>query len=638
MMNKNIKKKLYRIPKIIILSMFFCGILMALISDNVNAAPPFILVDWENFNIGVSSGSDAFISWERELGDHFTIANHDDWNTDDGGANAKTLHLRDNGQLDRGWINLTQDYPYIHNVSFKFEIDTGNGNDNLNMYFYNDGTQVLKLRIVDLVGDGGGEKIQYFDVNNVGHTLLEDADLPGVLTKFVISVTHLAGNTMNYSIFDNTQSYINGADDSSRSVSDWTTFDSIYITTSANNGIEHFYLDDIGLNTTWSGFEGDPPAGFLGVNTYDELTGNNVTNFYFLAVNTVGDTFYDYNLSNTFIVPGVSLPQGNVTITIGATNYYSRSFVMEIHSGYFYIDGVPYANATINAYLPHINFSFLYHIQVIDEYLYPVDRARLLIQGLVADNTTLIDISDTYTDGYGETQVYLIPGRQYIVTISKDGFNTLTETWIPSSTDFSKVFRINRTFNVNDTYEFWDLCNFHGTMFLNNTIRVNYSTNSGNTTNARFYTYELYNFTRTLRSTDDTTNNSYTFWVENINSSRLHQVTIYLNHTILGFEVHTITISPINITRFTGIEKTFRDVFGHFDLGYVNTFLIYIPAIVILILPGVYNPGIGIIGCGLYLGGVSQFLIVPSQIMIIVPFIVIVGILLMIIKGGRNRL
>lgn len=389
----------------------------------------------------------------------------------------------------------------------------------------------------------------------------------------------------------------------------------------------------------------DPEPGFLYVNCYDEINGSNITGFNILIINQEGDSYYNYNLDNTFSVPVYSIPDGECLVTLSAMNYYPRSFNINVIDGLFYYDGEYYQSATINAYLPPINLSHLYYIQVIDEYLYPVEDARVLIKTNISDETEYVNVSDTFTDGYGMTNAYLCWGKLYMVTISKEGFTTKTETWIPDPSkygiEYPKVFKITRILDVNDTYDFWDVASLSGTMYLNNTIKVVYTEKIPITINASFYTMENYNFTNTLINiTNITSVSSHTFWITNINSSRQHQVTCYLNHSLAGNETGTITISPINITRLDtkDIEKKIKDIFGPFDLGYVNTFLIYIPAIVILILPGILHPGLGAIGCGLWLGATSQFLDVPSSITILIPFIIIIGILLMIVRGGRFKL
>jgi hypothetical protein len=326
-------------------------------------------------------------------------------------------------------------------------------------------------------------------------------------------------------------------------------------------------------------------------------------------------------------------------------NYYPRSYLVDIESGYFVIDGVTYATATIDAYLPLINNSKLYYIRVINDFLYPLDEAAVLIQGLCA-NTSYETISNTRTDGDGYTMAYLVSGRNYQVTISKEGYDTKTETWIPDPNYYGisnpKTFRLSLTGNENVTYAFWELITFTGTMYSNNSIKVTFIDNNYNTTNAQFYTYELYNFTSTLISTNTTTNDTFIFWVTGVNISRTHRVDIFLNHTVLGFNHLSILISPINYSgklNTTEIEKTITDVFGDLDpLGFINFCLVYLPAIIILILPGPTHPEIGIIGSGLWMGIVAIKLSLPPQLAILIPFIIAIGVILVIVKGGGSKL
>jgi len=410
---------------------------------------------------------------------------------------------------------------------------------------------------------------------------------------------------------------------------------------------EIIYYDVI--NPLWvdyiNEYYGNIPPGFLGINCFDEVTGDNITEFNLLVVNQTGDSYFNYNLNNTFIIYGASLPQGECMVTVSKTNYYPRTYMIDIEDGYFIFDGVLYTGALIDAYLPNMNLSYLYYIQVIDEYLYPVEDAQVMIKGNLG-NVSYDTVSVTFTDGYGYTNVYLCFGRSYLVTISKTGYTTKTDSWMPDASkygiEYPKVFKIVRAVeDLEETYNFWDLASLTGTMYLNNTIRVVFTEKISSTIDASFYTMENYNFTNTLvNATSIDTLSSYTFWITNINSSRQHQVTCYLNHTLGNNKTGTITIDPVNITRFnrTDIEGKFVDVFGVWDLGYINTLLLYLPAIILLILPGLVHPGLGPIACGLYIGSISQFINVPERLLVLVPFIIFIGILLMIVKGGKYKL
>jgi hypothetical protein len=249
-------------------------------------------------------------------------------------------------------------------------------------------------------------------------------------------------------------------------------------------------------------------------------------------------------------------------------------------------------------------------------------------------------VTSLYTDGYGEIEVYLNLGTNYKVFITKTGFNDFVDDYIPDINIRTKIFKISySSIVVNVTYDFWDLILFNGTMYTNDTILVCYEDINLNTTDAVFYVFELYNDTSTLVATESTNNDLFSFWVTSINTSRAYQVVIYLNHTVLGFKTMTILISPIYSGVDTAsIEAKIRNVFGNFDLGFVNFFLIFLPAIVLLILPGMIHPGLGIIGCGLYLGFAGFFFGLPSTFVLLTPFIIAIGIILLIVKGGIFKL
>ena len=57
----------------------------------------------------------------------------------------------------------------------------------------------------------------------------------------------------------------------------------------------------------------------------------------------------------------------------------------------------------------------------------------------------------------------------------------------------------------------------------------------------------------------------------------------------------------------------------------------------VLVAFGRSHPGFGVIGGGLWLGFSGVFLEMPVQLLLIVPFIVAIGIILMIVKGGETK-
>jgi hypothetical protein len=300
--------------------------------------------------------------------------------------------------------------------------------------------------------------------------------------------------------------------------------------------------------------------------------------------------------------------------------------------------------------------SALYNIRVVEtvqtEYTQvdqAVENAFMIVKRYINTSGIFVIISSIYTDANGYINIYLVPNAHYKVFISKTGYDNTTGDYIPAPPNewgqtIEKWFRIVKTTTTpeyNITYGFWDLITFNATMYSNNSIKVIFIDHNLNTTNAQFYTYELYNFTSTLISTNTTTSDSFAFWITGINTSRMHRVNIFLNHTILGSKQLSIPVSPINYSgalNVPAIEKKITDVFGSFDLGFIKFFLIYLPAIVILILPGKFHPGFGIIGSGLWMGFAAIRLSISPEMAVLIPFIIAIGILLMLVKEGGVKL
>jgi len=86
------------------------------------------------------------------------------------------------------------------------------------------------------------------------------------------------------------------------------------------------------------------------------------------------------------------------------------------------------------------------------------------------------------------------------------------------------------------------------------------------------------------------------------------------------------------------IEKKFTDIFGSFDLKYVNFFFIFLPLMCLLVLFGPSHAEIGMFGVGLYMGISSLYLDLEPQLIIIGFVIVAIAILYTIVKHGRYKI
>jgi len=559
-------KKNMNIARIIIITLFlsFGLVLTPSITHIVSAAVPITLADWDDggigtsFNLGSESGSNSHMTFEHDG----TGGNKAYIST--GALSGKCLKLERVAGSFNTFINFTTTFSYIHNINIWISNVV-----NSYIYFYNDSGIVLSLVV-------SGGNIFYDPVDAGLQFFASCAGENGWL-----NITNVADNSMNYSWWNTTgvtesdegASYVNG---------DWTSITRIVF--AVNGGI--MSLDDILINTTYTYVPGeDLPEGYLGVNCFNESDGSNITDFNVLFVNQLGETYYDYLVNNTHIIWGDLLPQGICMVTVSKTGYYPRIYTVDIQNGYFVIDGVTYTEVVIDAYLPAINASYLYLLTVVGppSELYenpPLENVSVVIKGLCG-NTNYENVSITSTDGNGQTNVYLIAGRFYLVSLKKTGYTNKTESYIPSSTILTHTFRMsydNSTWDWTNPY----LCNeevtFNG--YINRTSKklyLNYTDNLNKTINTKIVTYEYRsNFsTATLFNTTSKTGNS-SFQINfSINNSRSYNCIIYVNHTHCGYLIRSIYF-PANRTTITNqsrFELLFVLNYGSNPFGWSNTFM-----------------------------------------------------------------
>lgn len=193
--------------------------------------------DWESYNLGVTSGTGTYGTWET----------YDSDGDCDGqittGARSGRCVSFDNagGHPTNFWYNLTTEFDYISNISIWIE-----GKDNFDMrynfYFYNNTDMVLEFYAYGLA-------YQFNPIDADGTKVGENSAM-GEDGWF--NITHVSGNLMNYT-WDVGGGDINYAEGASHNIGDWTSFNRIYINTSG--GLTEFLLDDIIITSD------TPPAG-----------------------------------------------------------------------------------------------------------------------------------------------------------------------------------------------------------------------------------------------------------------------------------------------------------------------------------------------------------------------------------------
>jgi hypothetical protein len=378
----------------------------------------------------------------------------------------------------------------------------------------------------------------------------------------------------------------------------------------------------------------DLPDGGLLLNCFDANTTSNLT-FDIFVSNQDGSSVYNASgCTNTFSINLSVLPYGENTQVIFSADGYEDEI--------FYIDIEEFGWYQINGFLSLSNVSNLYFFQVVDEYNSPLADARIRILKYINETYGFANLTILLSDGYGYANTYLEAGVLHKVITTLDSYTTSTIEYIPDEDYFGyyypKIIKITFIHEEPETYVFSEWITFTATKYNNNSIYVNYVDALTNTTDITFYTYELGNFSKSLNATNSSTSNTFWFWVEEININRSHEVLMHLNHTNFGHTVSSIKLDPLitPILDPEDIENKFEAVFGQFDLGFVMFFFIYLPCVVLLVLPGKVHPGLGIILSSLYLGftQIALEFTVPLELYSLVPAIFAIAILLMALKKG----
>jgi len=622
--------------------------------------------NWDSYQTGVTSGSNLYITWYNPTGyASFLIAN--DWSY----SGTKSLSVNtDDVSVERSYgnISLNHEYSYISSISFRMRLQQVagdcNGHTYVRMDFYNKTNhKVLSYAFSRWASGNVNPAYDWsgFGVYDYTNTLVI---LNGITfssqTEVNLVITHVNDpvdkNLMNYSLYNNTGGLIFGSEETSNTMDDWTSFSYIkFFKFDYHCTGYHAYsvirIDDIVINT--SGYGAEP--GSLSVNAYDEVTGSNISDFSLLITNQTGTTFFADGLNNKFNYPSVYLPQGtNVMVTIYATGYYPRNYLVDIYNGYFYVDGVYYSSATINAYLPQVNISYQYLLTVINPFQVPIENVSVIIKGSIA-NASYEKIYDVSTDGAGQTSVFLIAGRQYQVTLSKSGYNTTTEIYIPSSTVFSKTFSL--AFyqpEVPNKQIFADIITYTGTMYSGGYIHVYYNDSNSTTINTTVNLYDKYNDSRNYTNSR-VGKQSFTENITGINTSRTYRAELFFNNTNT-FDITSpvyITIYPLSIytppwtkpdfgTRVNDvIGPPSGDSGGGWSLGSWSTIITVAIALTMLMIFGPYNAGLGLVACGFSLTGTEVLWAVMFSnatafnilLGILGPVVIFLGVLYMMTKG-----
>jgi hypothetical protein len=435
------------------------------------------------------------------------------------------------------------------------------------------------------------------------------------------------------------------------------------------------WLHNISFNTTYrislfsftvwgslSRFSGGAtiPWGGISFNCYNESSGLPI-GYSVLVSDKLGEhVYFGPDLYGFTFINITEIPLGG-QIGFYVTNNSTASYHYNPRMYYYNLTGSVFFNLSFylvpTIYVPDVHNSSLYSLHVVEtvsagDYQYDSDvgDVNVTIKRYVILSDSFVTVASMLTDDAGYCSVYLLPNTFYKVFLSKEHYVSGESDYIPAppnqwgQTEI-KLFRIIAETSTTppEALEktFWNYCTFTGVMNQNDTIYMTYIDLLSNTTDAQFYLYEEYNGTLILKNTTSTIDDFLYYWFGLLNHSRVHKIRLSLNQTDFGWVNITIIVNPYTTPsddRRHWIEDTSSDVFGSFEPGYVNFFIIFASCLACLLIPGHKNIEVGIVLTGLILGLISVKITLPWQLLALIPFIVFIGILFAVVKHGKVKL
>jgi len=395
------------------------------------------------------------------------------------------------------------------------------------------------------------------------------------------------------------------------------------------------------------------PQGSLIINVYDENTSSAISNWDVFISNQQGtQTYESLGNNNPLTVDVTELPYGeNTLVKINATGYNFQIYYMDIEVNTHY---------TLDAYLSLKNATEQYFITVVGpqlEYGYepPVDDATINFKRYINDTEGYQNISTLVTSGSGTVSIKLVPKENYLLIISKTGYNTEYVVFIPPPIVYAEdryhTFRLTtEAEEPGPSYDiFWDNITFTGVMtspgypHLGN-ITITYFDRNSSTVDTQIYLYESYNGTVTLLSTDSrSSNNDFSYTVSNINTTRLHYMVLYFNNTASFYVSSPVTITIYAIYVYTevtpfDIDDRITPIVGPPPIGTWRDIISIILPLVILVSLGPFNTGVALLGCGMSIGITQGFFAMYGMgfnvlLASLCPLIIVIGVLYIWTKG-----
>jgi len=380
--------------------------------------------------------------------------------------------------------------------------------------------------------------------------------------------------------------------------------------------LDNYYYTLFSYNATDNIFSSGAQLvwGDLNVSVFNETGGAAITGWDIFITNpSTGTTYNSTGNNNYLLVDADDFPNGDsTTIRISKTGYRDGIFTMNVDSRTRY---------NLDVYLTNTNNSYFYDITVVGmqgEFTSPpVEDVQVTFEKFVAGGE-YEKVGQYETDANGKFNIYLIPGTFYKVTLSKTGYDTKIEYYIPPEKDDSKEFRILPSTITQDEYDnFFGYITFDATMdnpgyLLDSNITLTYSDSNSSTTNFQIYVYDLFNDTDELIGSVSGTTSSYSGTISNINNTRLYRADLYFNNTA-NFNIEP-PVPKMIYPKYSyepgktkiDIDDRIDNIIGEFEYDINDntynwswaTILSVILAFILFASFGVYNTGLGIIGGG----------------------------------------
>ena len=389
-----------------------------------------------------------------------------------------------------------------------------------------------------------------------------------------------------------------------------------------------------------------------------------IENYTVFAKNEDGSsTYVNHSCNNPHSVnlSAGNLPIGNnIAIQVSKDGYHTRIKYMDIEVDHAYnvsfflpphIEGG--GNESNPDYIPpdddNITYAEHYIILVVDETDRPLQDVKVTIKRYINETGQYEEIIIMFTDGYGACGVDLIPDVIYLITLEKTGYESRTDDLICvpiiDIEDRYHKYELESAGEETEIYTANDVFDFKAEINETGVITVEYYDRLENTVDTEIRIFEVSGDSKHLNITNSRTGDDDFIWQPTgFNTSKSHQVLIYINHSNFS-EMVTISILLFPIiegTSITDIETRFTNVFGNWDLGWGKTLLVVVPCLIFLVVFGAIHVGLGIITAGLYLGFTTvmiRFSEFDATVYVeIAVVITVIGVLYIILKKGRKAL